>query len=135
MSEGIRPLLALLLALFLGCAETARIPRPQDFPMHASNHPFFDLHWRLERTEKEVRAVGLVEAARVDQVGAVTVELQEIDASGRVISRAMGQTYGGRLDMWESRPFEVDLRPRGTGDRFEVRVWSFSWAVGFGSGH
>ena len=130
MNELIRPLLLLLLALFLGCAEATRAPVPGDFPLDNTDHPLFSIHWRLDRAECEVRAVGVVEAKHADDVGSVVVELREIDPSGRVVGRALGQTYGGRINFWESRPFAVELRPQAQNDRFEVRVFSFSWETG-----
>ena len=100
MTRAGRVLLALLLPLVVGCAETARLPRPEDLPFHATDDPFFNLHWRLDRTPEEVRAVGLVEAARVDGVGQVAVELRELDAAGRIIGSADILTYGERLSQW-----------------------------------
>jgi hypothetical protein len=134
MRRAPRFFLIALLPLVVACAETARIPRPADFPFHSSDHPFFDLHWRLDRTESAVRAIGLVEAARVDGVYVALVELREVDASGRVVNRALGQTYGGPLNRGDSRPFDVQLRPRQPGDRFEVSVWGFDWGITRGAG-
>ncbi len=114
--------------LLVGCAEQARLVRPQDFPLHASDDPFFNLHWRVDREDGAVMAVGLVEAARVDGIGEVTLELRGLDASGRVVSRSLGQThYGGRLFRGDSWPFRVRLRPTGQEDRFDLRVWSYTW--------
>ena len=134
MTRAGRVLLALLLPLVVGCAETARLPRPEDLPFHATDDPFFNLHWRLDRTPEEVRAVGLVEAARADGVGQVIVELRELNAGGQIISSAAYHTYGKRLSQWDWWPFTVRLQPKSQDDRFEVKVRSFSWAVG-GCGH
>ncbi len=127
MNELIRPLLLLLLALLLGCAEATRAPAPGDFPLQNTDHPLFSIYWRLDRAEGEVRAVGVVAAVHADDVASVLVELREIDPSGRVVGRALGETYGGRINFWDARPFAVELRPQAQNDRFEVRVWSFSW--------
>ena len=125
-------LLLLVLALVAGCAETARLPRPGDFPFHSSDDPFFDLHWRLDRTGGTARAVGLVEAARVDGISYVTVELRELDAEGRVVSSAQDRTLGGRLARWDWKSFTVDLHPRSQSNRLELKVASFGWWTGPG---
>ncbi len=101
--------------------------RPVDFPLHATDDRFFDLHWRLERRDDAVEAVGLVEATRVDGIAEVILELRGLDGAGRVISRGLGRTYGGRLPRWGTRAFAVTLRPAGHEDRFELRVWSYAW--------
>lgn len=119
--------LAILSFLVVGCVGPARIARPSDFPLHAADHPFFDLHWRIDRRNGIVLAVGLVEAARVSGIAEVTLELRGIDAGGQVISRSRGSTYGGPLFRGDSRPFTVRLRPRGQEDHFELSVWSFTW--------
>jgi len=116
--------------LLWGCAESVRLAHPQDFPFHATDHPFFNLHWRLEREEGKVLAVGLVEAARQGGIAEVTLELRGLDKNGRVVSRALGATYGGRFLRGDFHPFVVRLRPRGEEERFELRVWSFTWEVG-----
>lgn len=126
MPRGLLPLVLPL--LLVGCAGTARLDRPADFPNHASEHPFFDLHWRLDRDAGKVRAVGLVEAARVDGIYDVTVELRGLDGAGRVVSRGLGRTYGRKpLLRWQTQPFAVSLRPTGREVRFDLEVWSFTW--------
>lgn len=117
--------------LLVACAGPARFAQPQDFPLHASDHPFFNLHWRLDREDGVVAAQGLVEAARVDQIAEVTIELRGLDAGGRVVSHALGTSYGGRfLFRGQSWPFSVRLRPTGKEDRFEITVWGFIWNGG-----
>lgn len=113
--------------LLVGCAGAAGHVRPADFPRHTTDHPFFDVHWRLDREDGAVQAVGLVEAARVDGVAQVTVELVGLDGSGKVVSRRFGHTLGGHLLQWQVRPFTARLRPTGPEARFVVRVWSFTW--------
>lgn len=119
---------AFLLVLLAGCAGLAPPDRPQDFPLHAADHPFFDLHWRLDEKEGEVRAVGVVEAARQGDFSEVVLELRGIDPEGRVVSRALGATLSGRLDRWGTQPFSVRLRPTGREARFELDVWTYIWA-------
>lgn len=110
-----------------GCALREGPSRPADFPLHATEHPLFDLHWRLEPGAVRVRAVGLVEASRVDGVAGVLVELLGRDAEGRAVSRGLGRAWGGPLPRWGSRPFAVSLRPVGTEVAYEVHVWSYAW--------
>lgn len=98
-----------------------------DFPLHATEDRFFDLHWRIERHDRVVEAIGLVEATRVDGVADVTVELRGLDTRGQVVSRGLGRTSGGRLLGWQRRPFAVRLRPTGQEARFQLSVWSFTW--------
>ncbi len=120
----------LALALFpalMGCGSPLRLVRPSDFPFHATRDRFFDLHWRLDRSDGAIRAVGLVEAARVDGIAEVILELRGLDSAGHTVSRGLGRAYGGRLLRWEARPFAVSLRPTGRETRFELTVWSFSW--------
>lgn len=125
-------LLVPLLVLLVGCAGPGLLTaRPADFPNHASDHPFFDLHWRLERDEHRVHALGLVEASRVDGILEVTLELRGLDGDGRVVSRGRGRTYGQRPFLrWQTQPFAVSLRPTGQEVRFELEVWSYEWDFG-----
>jgi hypothetical protein len=119
--------LAILPAILLGCAGPTRLARPADFPFHTGSDRFFDLHWRLERQGGLVRAVGLVEATRVDGIAEVILELRGVDANGRVLSRGLGRTRGGPLLRWATRSFVVEVRPRGSEARFELDVWSYTW--------
>ena len=120
--------LALAVALVaVGCVASTRIPRPADFPLHAADHPFFDLHWRVDRLDGVVRATGLVEATRVSGVARVIVELAGLDRGGQVVSRARAGTYEGPLYRGDARPFVVRLRPRGQEERFDLKVWGFDW--------
>ncbi len=130
------PLLTVVL-LLVGCAGPARVASTSDFPFHATDDPFFTLHWRLDQNDGVVRAVGLVEAARVDGIAEVMLELVGLDKDGRVISRGIGRTYGGRILRWQAKPFVVRLRSIGQESRFELRVWGFDWegARGARGGH
>lgn len=90
----------------------------------------FDLHWNLEREEGRVVVQGIVTASRVDGIQDVTVEVLGLDEGGKVLSRAVGTTYGGRMSQWQSRPFFIRLRPTGREASFDVRVWRFRWEAG-----
>lgn len=125
--EGASRLLGIGLSLLMGCASPARLTGPGDFPLHATDHPFFDLYWRLEREGGVVQAVGLVETVQMDGIAEVILELQGLDTEGRVVSRGRGSTYGGPLPRWQTRPFRVRLRPGGQKARFELRTWSYEW--------
>lgn len=121
---------ALLPALLAGCAAHGAFPRPTDFPLHATDHRYLDLHWRLDRAPERVEAVGVVQATRQHGIADATVELRGLDKDGRVVSRALGTSYGGRMFVGDWRPFVVGLRATGQEDRFEARVWSFRWDPG-----
>jgi hypothetical protein len=127
MRQPPRLFLALLLLLG-GCASFGPLDRPQDFPLHANDHPFFDLHWRLDRSPGEVRADGLVEATRQGNFAVVYLELKGLDKDGREVSSGLGRTWSGHLYRWETIPFTVRLRPTGQEDRFELSVWAYDWA-------
>ena len=120
--------------LLAGCAGvqyTSSYPRPPEhFAEHDFGHPFFDLHWTLERKEDRVIVRGIVTASRASAIQDVTLEVVGLDATGKVSSRALGTTYGGPMSRWQSRPFGIRLRPTGPETRFEVRVWQFRWELG-----
>lgn len=121
--------LAALAVLLGACASFQPLDRPQDFPLHATDHPFFNLHWRFERSEDRVSAVGLVEAARQGDFSTAYLELRGLDKDGRVVSRGLGRTASGFLRRWTTLPFLVRLRPTGQEERFELSVWSYDWAT------
>src|SRR3989442_14375612 len=113
-----RWLLVSTLVGLAACAGPSRIVRPADLPFHATDHPFFDVHWRLERNAERVLAVGLVEAARQAGIAGVTLELRGADSSGRGVSRSLGTTYGAPLPfLGKTRPFTVRHPPAGPGQR------------------
>ncbi len=128
---------ALILLLLTGCAGVTRLPQPQDFPIQSTDDPFFNLYYRVDKRDGKVEAVGLVDAARVEGIATVWVELQEFDANGKVVKKAIGRTYGpstgGMIIRGQPRPFGVDMRPKDPNDRFEVKVWSYDWAMGDGA--
>lgn len=119
------PLLVTFLFLLAGCASLQPLDRPQDFPFHATDHPSFNLHWRLTRGEGAVRAVGLVEATRQGKFSAVYLELRGLDNQGHVVSRGLGRTWAPLQG--ETFPFSVSLRATGAEDRFELIVWGYDW--------
>ena len=108
-------------------------PPPEHFTHHAvGQHPFFDLHWTLERQEGQVVVEGIVTASRVSGIADVTVEVVGLNEGGGVVNRALGVTYGGRMVQGQSRPFWIRLRPTGRETEFQARVWSFTWEHGDG---
>jgi len=97
--------------LVVGCAASQPTARPADFPFHGTDGPY-RLHWRLDREQWSVRAVGLVETTRSEPIQDVVIELRGLDKSGRVISRAFARSY--------REEFTAQLRTRGDEDRFDV---------------
>lgn len=105
-------------------------PPAEHFARYNTEHPYFDLHWTVERGDDRVVVEGIVTTSRISRILEVTVELVALDDGGRVVSRALGTTYGGAMSRGESRPFLIRLRPTGRETRFEVRVWHFSYEHG-----
>ncbi len=122
-----RLLFLLLISSLAGCAGVKPPDQPQDFPLHSSDHPLFNLHWRLDQQDGVVSAVGLVEAARVSGIGWVIVELKGIDQEGRVVSHGLGRTLEGEIYRWDTQPFVARLRPTGQEARFDLSVWAYGW--------
>ena len=123
-----------LVFLLAACASFSPPDRPTDFPLHQTDHPFFDLHWRLDRGDGVISASGLVEGTRQGDISRVYLELRGLDKEGRVVSRGLGRTLPGRLYRWDTLPFFVRLKPTGQEDRFELSVWAYDWAVDHGDG-
>ncbi len=131
-------ILLTMAAVLAGCGGvryTSSYPHP---PEHFAHHlvgqdPFFDLHWTLERRDAQVVVEGIVMASRVSNIAEVMVEVVGLDETGKVLSRALGTTYGGRMDQGQSRPFwTIRLQPTGQETEFQVRVWTFHWDTGDG---
>ncbi len=112
-----------LLVLVAGCALSAPMPRPADFPFHEAAPPV-DIHWRLSRQDDFVWAEGLVER-RQPYVASAWLQLLELDASGRIVSFTAPTWVRWLGRDWE--PFAIRLRPRGGGQRFQVRLYSFEY--------
>lgn len=133
-SQAGRAGLLVVAGLLAGCAGvqyTSSYPRPPEhFAQHDLEHPFFDLHWTAEPKGGRVIVQGIVTASRVDAIQDVTLEVVGLAAGGRVVSRALGTTYGDRMSRWQSRPFAISLRPTGREARYAVRVWHFRWELG-----
>lgn len=136
LAPALRFILLTLAAILAGCGGvryTSSYPRP---PEHFAHHsvgqdPFFDLHWTLERRDAQVVVEGIVVASRVSNIAEVVVEGVGLDEAGKVLSRALGTTYGGRMDQGQSRPFwTIRLQPTGRETEFRVSVWSFNWYTG-----
>jgi hypothetical protein len=119
--------LPVFLAVLAGCAAAQPALRPADLPEHLAESPIV-LHWRIDREPDRVTAVGLVEIPHTpERVENVTVELQGIDAQGRVVSRNREFVSPRSFTGAEPWPFRVSLRPTGTEERFTVRVFEVFW--------
>ena len=129
MRQSSRLFFLALLLLLSGCASLSPPDRPQDFPFHSTDDPFFNLYWRLDREPERVTAYGLVEAARQGDFSAVYLELRGLDKEGHVVSQGRGRTWPGELDRFQTIPFTVILRPAGREERFELSVWSYDYAT------
>jgi hypothetical protein len=123
----VRIALAGLAAALLGCAVAPPALRPADLPLHGAHDGFAALHWRVDRRPDTVVADGVVEVFQPERIAQVVIELQGLDAAGRIVSRARDyaspRSFTG-VDPW---PFEVRLRPRGGEERFALRVAELVW--------
>jgi hypothetical protein len=113
--------------MLVGCAGAPPALRPAQLPLHATHDGFAALHWRVDRQPGVVVAEGVVEVFQPDRITQIVLELQGLDAAGRVVSRARDyaspRSFTG-VDPW---PFEVRLRPRGGEERFTLRVAELIW--------
>ena len=126
-SRRLALLLPVFLAVLAGCAASQPALRPADLPEHAVESPIV-LHWRIDRQPDRAEAVGLVEIPQTpERVESVTVELQGLDAQGRVVSRNRDFVTPRSFTGAEPWPFRVSLRPAGTEERFVVRVAEVGW--------
>jgi hypothetical protein len=119
--RGAAALLALGLVL-PGCAGTAPGPRPDDFPLHTSSPPV-EIHWRVSLDPRLVRAEGLIER-RQHVLGSAWLQLLGFDVTGATVSF----TTPVRVRWLSNSDFEwfsLQLRPLGTEQQFDVRVYSF----------
>jgi hypothetical protein len=128
MTTGLRLVLAGVLVTGLGCAAAGPAPRPEDFPSRNVDQPPVTVYWRLDRDASA--ATGLVDVdGLVDRLIQVIVELQGLDASGRIVSRGRAITdprsfSGDRL--W---PFTARLQPTGQEADFVLRVTEVRWKI------
>jgi hypothetical protein len=99
------------------------MPRPVDFPFHEAAPPV-DIHWRLRRQDDFVWAEGLVER-RQPYVATASLQLVELADSGRIVSFTTPTLVRWLGRDWE--PFAIRLQPRGGGERFQVRLYSFEY--------
>ena len=120
---GTAALLALSLAL-AGCAGTTPGPRPDDFPLHTSSPPV-EIHWQVGLDPRLVRADGLVER-RQHLLGSAWIQLLGFDVTGAIVSftAPIRVRWASNSDL---ERFSIQLRPRGTEQRFDMRVYSFEY--------
>jgi hypothetical protein len=113
--------LALLLA---SCSASAPLPKPVDFPFHETAAPF-EIHWRLSPGPSVARADGLIERHH-HHIGSAWIQLVGLDATDSIVSFTAPSRVRWRSDS-DSEFFTIALRPRGTEQRFEVRLYSFEY--------
>jgi hypothetical protein len=128
--------------LLYGCAASAPMPSPADYPFHTvalppakypSSYPVpgvapqIEIHWRLTVDSNRVQADGLLERQRDSQIHEAWLQLLGIDATGRTVSFTAPVRF-----MWRSpgplESFTLALRPRGGEQRYEVRLYMFEFA-------
>jgi hypothetical protein len=125
-----RLVLAGLLAAMLGCVAPGPLPRPEDFPSRNVDQPPVTVYWRLDRDTADVSATGLVDVdGLVDRLIQVVVELQGLDASGRVVSRGRAITEPRAFVGDRTWPFTARLRPTGQEADFALRVTEVRWKI------
>ena len=124
-----RSALVLPLVALLGCAAARPSPRAADYPFHATQPPLFILHWRLDREDGTVTAIGLAELSMPDRLDAAVLELQGLDREGRVVSYGAARIQPRAFAGDAAWPFSVRLRARGEEARFTLRVSQVTWRV------
>jgi hypothetical protein len=122
----LRGVVALLIPglLLAGCAVSAPVPRPADFPFHVVGPPV-DIHWRLSLDPSVARADGLIKR-RQHHIGSAWLQLIGLDDTGRIVSFTTPARVRWTSES-DSESFTITLRPRGREQRFEVRLYSFEY--------
>ena len=121
-------LLGALALTVLGCAAPGAPARPADYPSHAAQ-TFATVHWRLDRQDGAVTATGVLDVTQPDKIVAMLVELQGLDATGRVVSRAFDQARPRSFTGEEPWPFTIRTAAPAQADRFTVRVADVTFKV------
>ena len=121
-------LLAAVALTVLGCAAPGAPAHPADYPSHEAQ-AFATVHWRIDRQDGTVTATGVLEVTQPDKIVEALVELQGLDASGRVVSRGYDAARPRSFTGEEPWPFTVRVKPRGREDRFTVRVADVTFKV------
>lgn len=129
------PSVLVLAVLLAGCAAGARLPRPGDFPEHATVPPGFGLHWRVDRQPGLAVVDGVVEVWAPQQVQDVTVEVQGLDRDGRVVSRARALATPHSFQGTDPWPFTTRLRLQGTEQRLAVGAPEYRLKIFRGGGN
>lgn len=114
----------LVLGLLAASCAFAPGPRPGDFALHTLTPPV-EFHWQLSLDPRLVVATGLVER-RQHLLGSAWVQLLGFDVTGAIVSfTAPVRVHWRSASDLES--FSIPLRPRGTEQRFDVRLHSFEY--------
>jgi len=109
--------------LAASCASTPG-PGPADFPLHTFVSPV-EFHWQISLDPRLVVATGLVER-RQHLLGSAWVQLLGFDVTGAVVSFTAPVRVRWRSNS-DFEAFSIPLRPRGTEQRFDVRLYSFEY--------
>jgi hypothetical protein len=124
-----------LAGVVTACAAGGRRPGPGDYPERATVPPGFGLHWRVDRQPGLAVVDGVVEVWAPQQVQDVTVEVQGLDAGGRVVSRARTLATPHSFQGTDPWPFTTRLRLKGTEQRFTVGAPEYRLKIFRGGGN
>jgi hypothetical protein len=133
---------AFLIFLLAGCAASAPLLTPADYPFHSvalptakypstypvpSEAPQIELHWRLTVESNHVQADGLIERQQESQIQETWLQLVGIDATDRIVSFTPPTRFAWRSPS-PLESFTMVLRPRGGEQQYEVRLYMFEFA-------
>lgn len=123
-----RPFLVLALGVALAACAVRPPARPEEFPFHDA-WLLGTLHWRLDQAPGAVTATGLLEVSQPGRVEEVELELQGMDATGRIVARARTTAAPRSFTGTEPWPLAARLSVRGPDLRFVLRVAAVRWRV------
>jgi hypothetical protein len=110
------------LLLLAACAAPGPTPRAEDFPFHDLQQGFA-LHWRIERGEREVTALGLLDPGILPFQYAL-LGLFGLDGQGRTVTRGTETVSPWGLSPAPT-PFAVRAQSAGGEASFRVVIVAF----------